>query len=412
MTNAFDVLAERGAVAQVSHPEELVELLEREKVTFYVGFDATAPSLHVGHFTALMAMARLQRFGHRPIALIGGGTTMVGDPTGRTEMRPMLTREQIIANTIPIRKQLERFLDFSDGRAIMVDNAEWLLELKYVELLREIGVHFSVNRMLTAECFRNRMEKGLSFLEFNYMLMQAYDFLELYRRYGCRLQIGGDDQWSNILAGVDLIRRKEKTPAFALTLTLLTTASGKKMGKTEAGAIWLDPEMTSPYEFYQYFRNIDDADVPQRLALLTDLPMSEVHALSRLKDKEVNEAKKVLAYEVTRLVHGPEEAEKARRTAESLFAGKDKENGDTAAMPTTYVQKEEVAGGLRLLDLLVKTKLAASTSEGRRLIDQGGITVNGAKVDNIQYNIDISSFREGRLEIRKGKKVYHQVICV
>lgn len=407
MANVYDVLAERDRIAQVSHPEELRQLLGEKSVTFYVGFDPTAPSLHIGHFATLMAMSLMQQHGHRPIVLVGSGTTMVGDPTGKTDMRPMLTREQIKINAAHCRQQLSRFLDFGPGGAIMVDNSEWLLELKYVEMLREIGVHFTVNRMLTAECYKSRMERGLSFLEFNYMLMQSYDFLELYRRHGCVLQLGGDDQWSNILAGADLIRRKEGVPAFALTMALLTTSAGKKMGKTEAGAIWLDPEMTTPYEFYQFFRNLPDADIPQRLALLTTLPMPEVRKLSALRGEEVNEAKKVLAYEVTRLVHGEAEAARAREAAEALFAGA---TTDTAAMPTTSLAVSEVAAGINILELLLRTELASSRSEGRRLIDQGGISINDEKIAGIDTMLGARHFPAGRMVIRKGKKVYHQVV--
>jgi len=406
MANVYDVLAERGSIAQVSHPEELLQLLGDNQVTFYVGFDPTASSLHVGHFAPLVAMSIMQEYGHRPIALVGGGTTMIGDPSGRTEMRPMLTREQIQANAAKIKQQLTRFLDFGEGKAIMVDNSDWLLELKYVDMLREIGAHFSVNRMLTAECFRSRFERGLSFLEFNYMLMQSYDFLELYRRYNCRLQMGGDDQWSNILAGADLIRRKEGVPAHALTLSLLTTSTGRKMGKTEAGAVWLDPEMTSPYEFYQYFRNVADADVPQRLALLTKLPMAEVKRLSALEGYAVNEAKKTLAFEVTKMVHGEQEALQAQAAAEALFAGT---GNDTSAMPSTTIKKTEIEAGISILDILTRTGLVASKSEGRRLIDQGGICINEERINSVDTTLDLSSFLDGQMIIRKGKKVYHQV---
>ena len=406
MANVYDVLAERGSIAQVSHPDELQQLLSDNQVTFYIGFDPTASSLHVGHFAPLVAMSIMQEYGHRPIALVGGGTTMIGDPSGRTEMRPMLTREQIQANAAKIKQQLTRFLDFGEGKAIMVDNSDWLLELKYVDMLREIGAHFSVNRMLTAECFRSRFERGLSFLEFNYMLMQSYDFLELYRRYNCRLQMGGDDQWSNILAGADLIRRKEGVPAHALTLSLLTTSTGRKMGKTEAGAVWLDPEMTSPYEFYQYFRNVADADVPQRLALLTKLPMAEVKRLSALEGYAVNEAKKTLAFEVTKMVHGEQEALQAQAAAEALFTGT---GNDTSAMPSTTIKKTEVEAGISILDILTRTGLVASKSEGRRLIDQGGICINEERINSVDTTLDLSSFLDGQMIIRKGKKVYHQV---
>ncbi|HAA63924.1 MAG TPA: tyrosine--tRNA ligase, partial [Thermoanaerobacter sp.] len=315
MVSVLDVLQERGYIQQMTHEEEIRELLEKEKITFYIGFDPTADSLHVGHFLQIMVMSHMQKAGHRPIVLIGGGTAMVGDPSGRTDMRKILTREEINRNAEAFKKQMQRLIDFSDGKAIMANNADWLLNLNYIEFLRDIGVHFSVNRMLTAECFKSRLERGLSFLEFNYMLMQAYDFLELNKRYNCVMQMGGDDQWSNIIAGIELIRKKEGKQAYGMTFTLLTTSEGKKMGKTEKGAVWLDPNKTSPYEFYQYWRNIADADVEKALALLTFLPMDEVRRLGALKDKEINEAKKVLAYEVTKLIHGEEEAIKAQKAA-------------------------------------------------------------------------------------------------
>ena len=407
MTNVFDVLNERGYVAQTTHEEELRKLLGSSSVTFYIGLDCTADSLHVGHLLTIMAMMHMQRHGHKPIALVGGGTTMIGDPSGKTDMRPMLSREEIQANGERFRQQLARFLDFSPGKAIMVDNADWLLELKYVDMLREIGVHFSVNRMLTAECFKSRLERGLSFFEFNYMIMQAYDFLELFRRYGCRLQMGGDDQWSNILAGADLIRRKEGSDAYGLTLTLLTTSSGKKMGKTERGAIWLDAEKTSPYEFYQYWRNVADEDVKRLLALFTFLPMEEVERLGSLKGEEINEAKRVLAYEVTRIVHGTEAAEGAKAAAEAAFGG----SGILPSeMPSTQISKEEVTAGMSVLDLLLKSGLVSSRSEGRRLVDQGGIYVNDVTVERADQPISLDDFSSGRMVLRKGKKVHHQVI--
>ena len=319
--SVYDVLKERGFLKQLSHEDEIKELLEKEKITFYIGFDPTADSLHVGHFIALMVMSHMQRAGHRPICLLGGGTGMVGDPSGKDDMRKMLTPEFISHNIACFKKQMARFIDFSEGQAIMVNNADWLLELNYIELLRDVGVHFSVNRMLTAECFKKRLEKGLSFFEFNYMIMQSYDFLQLFKKHGCIMQLGGDDQWSNMLAGVELIRRKEQKPAYCMTCKLLTTSDGRKMGKTEKGALWLDPEKTSPYDFYQYWRNIDDSDVENCLSLLTFLPMEEVRRLSSLQDAEINEAKKVLAYEVTKLVHGEAEAEKAQQAAEALFGG-------------------------------------------------------------------------------------------
>ncbi|HYE11826.1 MAG TPA: tyrosine--tRNA ligase, partial [Patescibacteria group bacterium] len=354
--NAFDVLKERGFIQQVTHEEPVRELLGKESVTFYIGFDPTADSLTIGHFLTVMAMAHMQRAGHRPIALIGGGTAMVGDPTGKTDMRKMLTKEGIEHNSQCFKKQFEKFIDFEDDKAIMENNANWLLNLNYVDFLREIGVHFSVNRMLTADCFKSRMEKGLSFLEFNYMLMQGYDFLELYRRYGCRIQLGGDDQWSNIIAGADLIRRVEGAEAYGMTFTLLTTSEGKKMGKTESGAIWLDPEKTSPYDFYQYWRNVDDVDVEKCLALMTFLPMDEVRRLGSLPGEKINEAKKALAFEMTKIIHGEEEAVKAQKAAEALFGGR----GDSESIPTTEISLEQLTEGLNILDALVLTGLAPS----------------------------------------------------
>jgi tyrosyl-tRNA synthetase len=380
--------------------------LENEKVTFYIGFDPTADSLHVGHFLQLMVMAYMQRAGHKPIALIGGGTAMVGDPSGKTDMRKMMTLEDIRHNTECFKKQLSRFIDFSEERAIMADNGEWLLQLNYINFLREIGIHFSVNRMLTAESYKNRLERGLTFLEFNYQLMQAYDFLELYKRYNCILQLGGDDQWSNILAGTDLIRRKEGVEAYGLTFTLLTTSEGKKMGKTESGALWLDAEKTSPYEFYQYWRNINDPDVENCLALLTFLPMEEVKRLGGLPGEQINEAKKVLAYEVTKLIHGENEAIKARDAAESLFgSGNNFEN-----VPSTTITREQVSGGIGILDLMLQGNLISSKGEGRRLIAQGGVSVNGDRVTDIFLTLEEKDFINKVLMIRKGKKVYHQFI--
>jgi tyrosyl-tRNA synthetase len=402
--SAFDVLKERGFVQQLTHEDEIRELLEKEKVTFYIGFDPTADSLHVGHYVTLMAMAHMQRAGHRPIALIGGGTAMIGDPSGKTDMRKMLTKEDIENNVAAFKKQMGRLIDFSDDKAIMANNADWLLELNYVNFIREIGVHFSVNRMLTAECFKQRLEKGLSFLEFNYMLMQGYDFLELNRRYGCVLQLGGDDQWSNILAGADLIRRKEGKAAYGMTFTLLTTSEGKKMGKTEKGAVWLDAEKTSPYEFYQYWRNVGDADVEKCLSLLTFVPMDEVRRLSSLKDKEINEAKKVLAFEVTKLVHGEEEAQKAKTAAEALFGcGK-----DMSSVPTSTISRELL--GTPILDVLAATGIIPSKSEGRRLIQQGGLVVNDEQVKDINTLVTEDFFQDGKMLVRRGKKNYNQIV--
>lgn len=403
--NVFDVLKERGFIQQTTHEEEIRELLGKESVTFYIGFDPTADSLTVGHFLTVMAMAHMQRAGHRPIALVGGGTAMVGDPTGKTDMRKMLTREDIEHNAQCFKKQFEKFIDFDNGKAIMDDNANWLLKLNYVDFLREIGVHFSVNRMLTAECFKSRLEKGLSFLEFNYMLMQGYDFLELYRRYGCKMQLGGDDQWSNILAGADLIRRAEGAEAYGMTFTLLTTSEGKKMGKTEAGAVWLDPEKTSPYDFYQYWRNVADADVEKCLALMTFVPMDEVRRLGSLPGEKINEAKKVLAFEITKIIHGEEEAQKAQQAAEALFGG----GGDLGSIPTTEVSLEQLSEGINILDALVITELAPSKGEARRLVAQGGIAINNEKIEAIDFVITEKNFEDGKTIIKKGKKTYHRL---
>ena len=405
MSSVYDVLVERGFVRQVTHEEALRELLGREQVTFYIGFDPTADSLHVGSVLPLMAMAHLQRAGHRAIALLGGGTAMIGDPTGKTEMRKMLTQETIAANAERFKEQIGRYLVLDGERGILLNNAEWLLPLNYIGFLREIGVHFSVNRMLEAECFRTRMERGLTFIEFNYMLLQAYDFLVLYRRYGCRLQMGGDDQWSNILAGTDLIRRVEGAEAFGLTFPLLTTSSGRKMGKTEAGAVWLDPAKTPPYEFYQYWRNTEDADVERFLALYTFLPMEEVRRLGARRDKEINEAKKILAFEVTRLAHGEEAARRAQAAAEALFEGA----GDKEAVPTTVLDPAEVGEAVAVLDLLVRTRLAPSRSEARRLIDQGGVAVDGEKVENITVTVPAEKLQGDGVIIQKGKKTFHRV---
>ena len=402
--SVFDVLKERNYIQQMTHEDEIKGLLEKEKVTFYIGFDPTADSLHVGHFLQLMVMAHMQRAGHRPIVLIGGGTAMVGDPTGKTDMRKMLTKEEISHNVEAFKKQMSRFIDFSDGKAILANNADWLLNLNYVEFLRDIGVHFSVNKMLTAECFKTRLEKGLSFLEFNYMLMQAYDFLMLNKEYGCVLEMGGDDQWSNILAGVDLVRRKEGKQAYGMTFTLLTTSEGKKMGKTEKGAVWLDAEKTPPYDFYQYWRNIDDSDVEKCLSLLTFLPMDEVRRLGSLKDKEINEAKKVLAYEVTKLVHGEDEARKAQKAAEALFEG----SGDLSNVPTSIITHDML--GSSLLDVLTKTNIIPSKSEGRRLITQGGLYVNDENVKDINAVVTEDMFKQGYMLVRKGKKSYNKIV--
>lgn len=405
MKNAFDVLNERGFIEQTTHEKEIKELLEKESVTFYIGFDPTADSLHVGHFVTIMAMAHMQRAGHRPIALVGGGTAMVGDPTGKTDMRKMMTKETINHNADCFKKQLSRFIEFGEDKAIMVNNADWLLDLNYVSFLREIGVHFSVNRMLTYESYKTRMEKGLSFLEFNYTLMQSYDFLELFRKYNCKLQLGGNDQWSNILGGVELIRRIGNDDAFGMTFSLLTTSEGKKMGKTESGAIWLDSEKTSPYDFYQYWRNVADADVKKCLSLLTFLSMEEVNRLSSLEGAEINKAKEILAFEVTKIVHGEEEAKKADTAAKALFKGGTK----GGSIPTTEISKVEINEGINILTLLQKAELVSSRSEGRRLVQQGGIKIHDKKITEIDYPITEKDFKEDTLMIQKGKKVFHRI---
>lgn len=403
--SVYDVLLERGFLKQLSHEEEIKELLEKEKITFYIGFDPTADSLHVGHFIALMAMSHMQREGHRPIVLLGGGTGMVGDPSGKDEMRKMLTPEFIAHNIECFKKQMSRFIDFSDGKAIMVNNADWLMELNYVQLLREVGVHFSVNRMLTAECFKKRLERGLSFFEFNYMIMQAYDFWTLNKKYDCVMQMGGDDQWSNVLAGVELIRRKEQKPAYCMTCKLLTTSDGRKMGKTEKGALWLDPEKTTPYDFYQYWRNVDDADVENCLALLTYLPMDEVRRLGALKDAQINEAKKVLAYEVTKLVHGEAEAQKAAEAAAALFGG----GGNMADVPTVKITAEQASA--KLIDILTEGKVFSSKREARQMVQQGGLYLGNDVVADAEMQLTTEMFDEEKsLLVRKGKKKYYRLV--
>ncbi len=405
MGNVYDVLKERGFIEQTTHEDEIREILEKEKVTFYIGFDPTADSLTVGHFLTVMAMSHMQQHGHRPIALIGGGTVVIGDPTGKSDMRKMLDRETIDKNANRFKEQLSKFIEFGPDKAIMVNNADWLLDLNYIEFIREIGVHFSVNRMLAADCYKTRMEKGLTFLEFNYMLMQSYDFLELNKKYGCVLQLGGNDQWSNIIGGVELIRKKESKPAFGMTFTLLTTSEGNKMGKTESGAVWLDPEKTSPYEFYQYWRNIEDSNVEKCLGLLTFLPMDEVRRLGALKGSQINAAKEVLAFELTKIVHGEEEAIKAQEAARALFQNQ----SGSADMPSTVLTKEELGDGINVLDLLLKAELIPSKGEGRRLIKQGGIYINNDKVDSFELTITDDHFENNELLFRKGKKVYHKI---
>ena len=386
--SVFDVLQERGFIAQVSHEDEIREMLEKEKITFYIGFDPTADSLHVGHFIALMAMAHMQRAGHRPIALLGGGTGMIGDPSGKDDMRKMLTPEFINHNIECFKKQMSKFIDFSDGKALMVNNGDWLLSLNYVNLLREVGTHFSVNHMLAAECYKKRWDKGLTFFEFNYMIMQAYDFYTLHKNYNCVMQMGGDDQWSNMLAGVELIRRKDQKPAFCITCKLLTTSDGRKMGKTEKGALWLDAEKCSPYDFYQYWRNVDDADVEKCLALLTFLPMDEVRRLGAFKDEKINEAKKVLAYEVTKLIHGQEEADKAVKATEALFGG----GADMENVPTLEIAEADKTA--KLVDVLTAQKVFSSKREARQMIAQRGLYLNNAAVEDAEFTLTPELFTE------------------
>ncbi len=403
--SVLDVLQERGFIKQMSHEAEIKELLEKEKITFYIGFDPTADSLHVGHFIALMMMSHMQKAGHRPIVLLGGGTGMVGDPSGKDEMRKMLTPEFIAHNIACFKKQMSRFIDFSEGKAIIANNADWLLNLNYVNLLREVGVHFSVNRMLTAECFKKRWEKGLTFFEFNYMIMQSYDFWKLHQDYGCVMELGGDDQWSNMLGGVELIRRKEQKPAYCMTCKLLTNSEGKKMGKTEKGALWLDPEKTSPYDFYQYWRNVNDSDVENCLALLTYLPMDEVHRLASLKDAAINEAKKVLAYEVTKLVHGEEEARKAQAATEALFGG----GADLSNVPTIEITADEMSA--KVIDVLTAAKVFSSKREARQMITQGGLTVKEEILKDPEASLSADMFDADKsLLIRKGKKKYFRLL--
>lgn len=402
MKNAMDVLKERGFLKQVVFEGELYKLLETEKVSFYIGFDPTADSLHIGHFVQLMAMAHMQRAGHRPIALIGGGTGMIGDPSGRSDLRQMMTTETVEHNCEMFRKQMSRFIDFGEGKAIMVNNADWLLNLNYIEFLRDIGVYFSVNKMLTAECFKKRLEKGLSFLEFNYMLMQAYDFLMLYQKYGCSLELGGDDQWNNILAGADLIRRKEQKPAYAMTFALLTTKDGIKMGKTAKGAVWLDENKTSPYEFYQYWRNVDDEDVEKCFKLLTFLPLEEIEELVKFKDERMNAAKVRLAYEVTKLIHGEEKAKAAMDQANAAFGG------NTADMEAVELDKSECRTAL---DALVLAGTVKSRGEGRRLIEGGGVSVDETKVE--AFDQPLSDIVKGdEFVLHKGKKTHVKIRLV
>ena len=403
----YEELQARGLLAQLTDADEIRDLINNGKAVFYIGFDPTADSLHVGHFMALCLMKRLQEAGNKPIALIGGGTAMIGDPSGRTDMRAMMTRETIEHNCECFKKQMSRFIDFSEGRALMVNNADWLLDLNYVDFIRDIGPCFSVNNMLRAECYKQRMEKGLSFLEFNYMIMQSYDFLELYKRYGCNMQFGGDDQWSNMLGGTDLIRRKLGKDAYAMTITLLLNSEGKKMGKTQKGAVWLDPNKTTPFEFYQYWRNVADADVLKCLRMLTFLPLEQIDEMDRWEGSQLNQAKEILAYELTALVHGKEEAEKAQAAAKALFAG----GGSSEDMPTTVLREEQFAdGSIDILGILVASGLAASRSEARRAVEQGGVSVNGGKVTDVKAAYTRDAIAADEFIVKKGKKSFRKIV--
>lgn len=405
----YEELVARGLIAQVTDEEEIRELVNNGKAVFYIGFDPTADSLHVGHFMALSLMKRLQMAGNKPIALIGGGTAMIGDPSGRTDMRQMMTKETINHNVECFKKQMERFIEFGEDKAMLVNNADWLLDLNYVEVLREVGSHFSVNNMLRAECYKQRMEKGLSFLEFNYMIMQSYDFYALYQKYGCNMQFGGDDQWSNMLGGTELIRRKLGKDAYAMTINLLLNSEGKKMGKTQSGAVWLSAEKTSPYDFYQYWRNVDDSDVIKCLKMLTFVPLEEIEELAKLEGSEINKAKEVLAYSLTELVHGKEEADKAQEAARALFGNKT----NTDNMPSTdLISADFEDGSIKILELLKKCGLIPSNGEGRRLIQQGGVSVDGEKVTDVFADIPASAFEKGYVVIKKGKKVFHKANLV
>ncbi len=402
MENVFDILKERGLIAQTTHEAEIRELLGKEKVKFYIGFDPTADSLHVGHFLQMVVMRHMQNAGHTPIALVGGGTGHIGDPSGRTDMRQMMTKEVIDHNCECFKEQLSRIIDFSDGKALMVNNADWLLDLNYIEFIRDIGSCFSVNQMLSAECFKQRLEKGLSFLEFNYMLLQSYDFLMLSRKYDCKIELGGDDQWSNILGGLDLCRKKDQKQVYGMTFTLLTNSEGKKMGKTASGAVWLSPDKTSPYDFYQYWRNVDDADVIKCMKLLTFVPMDEIREFEKLEGSALNPIKERLAYEVTALVHGEETAKKTQEAARAVFAG-----GASANMPTVEIEKSDLGN---IMDVLAKAEIVPSKSECRRLIQQGGLTVADEKITDIAFELKEDSFTDGELIVKKGKKNFYKLI--
>lgn len=404
----FDELKARGMIAQMTNEEKIRELMETQKIKFYIGFDPTADSLHVGHFVQIMVMAHMQRAGHVPIALFGGGTGMIGDPSGKTDMRKMLTKETIQHNIDCFQKQMSKLVDFSDGKALMVNNADWLLNLNYIEFLREVGVHFSVNRMLAAECYKQRLERGLSFFELNYMIMQSYDFLVLSRKYDCQLEFGGDDQWSNIIGGVELNRRMDGREVCGMTFNLLQTSDGRKMGKTEKGAVWLDPDKTSPYEFYQYWRNVDDADVINCMKMLTFIPLDEIAEYAKLEGSALNQVKEKLAFEVTKLIHGEEEALKAQSAAKALFGN----SADTEHMPTTALKAEQFAedGTITVIDILVAASLAKSKGEARRLIEQGGITVDDERVTDIAKAVSKADFEKGHVLVKKGKKVFHKIV--
>lgn len=403
----FDELKSRGLIAQVTNEKKVKDILNNQKINFYIGFDPTADSLHVGHFVQIMVMSHMQKAGHKPIALFGGGTGMIGDPSGKSDMRKMLKKEDIEHNIECFKKQMSRLIDFSNDKAIMVNNADWLSHLNYIDFLRDVGVHFSVNRMLSFECYKQRLERGLSFFELNYMLMQSYDFLVLNRKYNCDMELGGDDQWSNIIGGVELIRKKEGKEAYGMTFTLLTTSEGKKMGKTENGAVWLDPEKTSPYEFYQYWRNVADADVIRCLKILTFLPLEEIDELSKLQGSDINKAKEILAFEVTKLIHGETEAIKSQEAARALFAL----NTNTDNMPSTEINKSDFNNDeISIIDLLLLLKLVPSKGEARRLISQGGISIDSKKVMSIDEKVLFNQFEKGYIVVKKGKKVYHKAI--
>lgn len=408
MTNVFDVLKERGYIDQATYEDELRELLGKEPIRFYIGFDATADSLTLGHFVQIMVMKHMQKAGHKPIALLGGGTTMIGDPSGKSDMRRIMTKEQIDYNAKKFKEQLSNFIEFDDNKAIVVNNADWLSDLNFLDFMREIGVHFSVNRMLSFDCYKNRLDQGLTFFEFSYMLMQAYDYLELYRKHNCRLQVGGSDQWSNILSGYELVRKLEEDKVYAMTFKLLTTAAGTKMGKTEAGTIWLDPKKTPPYELYQYLRNVDDRDVENFLAVLTFLPMEEVKRLGSLEGAEINKGKEILAFEVTKIIHGEKEAIKAQKSAKSLF-----EKGmKSDSLPTTEISKVKLEEGIGILNLLTKVGLTKSNGEARRLMKQGGLYMEDERITDPNMIVKVQNFTDNKLLLRKGKKAYHQIKLV